>query len=105
MTGHWEGTYVFDANFANRRTINTKGEHSDMAIGSNGNDVYCYINFRTGWLTVVDLTTLQSSQIFNLYDGANTSIHISGKGYNKPGWVAVSTYSCKVGFAWSCFGR
>ena len=37
-----------------------------------------------------------------MYGGANTSIHVSGKGYNKPGWVVVSSYNCKNLGAWTC---
>ena len=49
-----------------------------------------------------DLETGEATRIFDIYDDANTSIHISGKGYDRPGWVIASTYNCKVPGAWSC---
>lgn len=104
VTSQYEGTYVFDADMTNRKFIYANSEHSDIGIGANGNDVYVWIDFDTGWLTSVDLTNPGGrTLIFDIYDQANTSIHISGKGYNKPGWIIASTYSCKVTFAWSCF--
>ena len=102
-----DGTYVYNADLSNERLIFEGAEHSDIALGDRGQDVYVYIDFTAtatgGWLTAVDLDTLESSLIFDLFDDANTSIHISGKGYGKPGWVVASTYSCKVDFAWSCY--
>lgn len=106
IAGHWDGAWVYDADLTNPRLVFAGGEHSDIAIGANGNDSYVYIDFTAGseggWLVSVDLVTLMHTLIFDLYDNANTSIHISGKGYNKPGWVVVSTYNCKVPGAWSC---
>ena len=107
VTQHGDGTYVYDADLTDERLIFAGGEHSDIALGADGRDVYVYIDFTAGsnggWLVAVDLETLTSSLIFDLYQQANTSIHISGKGYGKPGWVVASTYNCHAGFAWSCF--
>lgn len=50
----------------------------------------------------MDLDTLERTKLFDAYDDANTSMHISGKGYEKPGWVIVSSYNCKVEGAWTC---
>jgi len=106
VVNHWEGTYVYNADLTNRRLIFAGAEHSDIALNTSGRDAYVYIDFTSGpeggWLVSVDLDTLTHTRIFDLYDDANTSIHISGKGYNKPGWVVASTYNCKVPGAWSC---
>jgi len=106
VTQHANGTFVFDADLTNERRIFDGAEHSDIALGAAGEDVYVYIDFTAsptaGWLVGVDLETLTPVQIFDLYADANTSIHISGKGYDKPGWVVASTYNCKEEFAWSC---
>jgi hypothetical protein len=107
LAGHWEGTYIYNADMTNRRQVTEASEHSDIALGRNGRDTYVYIDFRdgsptAGWLTAVDLVSLERTRIFNVYAGANTSLHISGKGYDKPGWVVVSSYNCKDTGAWSC---
>ena len=107
LAGHWEGTYVYNADLTNRRQVTGASEHSDIALGRNGRDSYVYIDFHdgsptAGWLTAVDLASLERTQIFNVYANATTSLHISGKGYDKPGWVVVSSYNCKDTGAWSC---
>ena len=106
ITQHYDGTYVYNADLTGERLIFDGAEHSDIALDSNGGDAYVYIDFTAGsdggWLMSVDLDTLTRTRIFDLYDGTNTSIHISGKGYNRPGWIVASTYSCKVDFGWAC---
>jgi len=107
VAGHWEGTIVYDADLTNPRFMNRKGDHSDLALDANGNDAYVYVDFggtseTAGWIVSVDMETLERTRMVELYGGANTSVHISGKGYNKPGWVIVSSYNCKNPGAWSC---
>ncbi len=107
VAGYGDKTVVYDAgDLSNRRLINRKADHSDIALSADGSDSYVYIDFSAdtdaGWLVAVDLTTLDRTRIFDLYDGANTSLHVSGKGYAKPGWVVISTYNCKEPGAWSC---
>ncbi len=106
MAGYWDATVVLDADLTRPRRINDKGDHSDIALTAGGRDAYVYIDFSAGpdggWLMSVELDTLQRTRLFDLYDDANTSVHVSGKGYDKPGWVVVSTYNCKVPGAWSC---
>lgn len=107
LGGSLSGTYAWDADMTNRRVVTTATEHSDLALDRSGNDAYVYIDFKTGsptagWLVSVDLATLERTKIFDVYDDANTSIHISGRGFEKPGWVIVSTYNCKDPGAWTC---
>ncbi len=104
--GYDDGTHVYDADLTNLRKLTLTGEHSDLALDADGGDAYVYIDFSAGpdggWLVSIDLDTLQRTRIFDIYEGGNTSVHISGKGYDRPGWVVVSTYNCKVPGAWTC---
>ena len=107
VAGYESATVLLEADLTNRRLINSKGDHSDMALSRDGQDTYVDIDFSAGpdggWLVSVDLASNERTRLFDLYGTtANTSVHISGKGYNKPGWVVVSTYNCKVEHAWSC---
>ncbi len=107
VVGHWDRTDVYDADLTNRRQLNDKADHSDIALAADGSERYVYIDFSAGvdggWLVAVDLATLERTRLFDLYrTEANTSLHVSGKGYDKPGWVVVSTYDCKVDHGWSC---
>lgn len=106
IAGYVDRTVVLDADLTRPRRINDKADHSDIALTADGRDAYVYIDFSAGadggWLMSVELDTLARTRLFDLYDDANTSVHVSGKGYDKPGWVVVSTYNCKVPGAWSC---
>ncbi len=106
MAGFWEETVVWDFDMTNERVVFEGGEHSDIAVGPTGNDTYVYIDFTAsangGWVVAVDLVTGETRRYIDLYDDANTSIHFSGKAYDRPGWVVASTYNCKETFAWSC---
>lgn len=106
MAGHWNATLVYNADLSNERRVNNKGDHSDIALSAEGTDSYVYIDFSAdrdgGWLVAVDLITLERTRLVDLYNDANTSVHVSGKGYDRPGWVVVSTYNCKELGAWSC---
>ena len=101
------GTYVYDADLTNQRLLTEASEHSDIALSADGRDAYVYIDFESssetaGFLTSVDMDSLERTKLFDAYDSANTSMHISGKGYDKPGWVVVSTYNCSAKGAWTC---
>ena len=106
VAGYLDGTMVYDADLGTGAALNDKADHSDLALDRDGRDTYVYIDFSSGadagWLVAVDLATRDRTRIFDLYDDANTSVHVSGKGYERPGWVVVSTYNCKDLGAWSC---
>jgi len=107
VAGYWNRTVVYDADLTNPRTINNKADHSDIARNLDGSDAYVYMDFSAeadgGWLMSINLETMERTRLFNLYKtNSNTSIHISGKAYDNPGWVVVSTYDCKVDLGWAC---
>ena len=107
VAGHLQGTFAYDAEgLANERQLNGKADHSDLGFDVDGRDVYVAIDFSVGpdagWLTSIDLGTGEVTRIFQVYGGANTSVHVSTKGFERPGWVIVSTYNCKDDGAWTC---
>ncbi len=103
---YWDATFSYKIDMSEQTLIVDEATHSDIALGTNGHDYYVYQDFTNGpnggWLMSRDLVSNEEARLFDLYNDANTSIHISGKAYNKPGWVVASTYSCKVPGAWSC---
>ncbi|MDQ1831183.1 hypothetical protein [Massilia scottii] len=89
------GTLVANRDFSNRRKIHPKSEHSDLAIDANGDDVYVSVDYQSnaGDVFMVNLRTGVRTNLFPTYlNGSATALHISGKGFNKPGWALVSTY-------------
>ncbi len=106
-----EGTWAWSPDFSLKKKLHHKSEHSDLAIGADGHDVYVSVDFQSnaGDVFFVDLDTCPAvpattraddvpecprTVLFPTYlDGAHTSLHFSGKAYAKPGWVVVSTYA------------
>ncbi|KQV97985.1 hypothetical protein [Rhizobacter sp. Root1221] len=95
----------FRADFSEPRVIQKKSEHSDLAIGADGDDVYVAVDYeaRGGPLFSVNLRTGKRTDLLKTYiDGTATALHISGKAFARPGWVLVSTYADygKAGQQW-----
>ncbi|HSN22437.1 MAG TPA: hypothetical protein VLS49_17260, partial [Usitatibacter sp.] len=91
-----DGPYVFDRDFSHPRRIAAKGEHSDIAVGASGEDVYVSVDYerRGGPVYMVDLRTGKRTDLFPTYlDHTATAMHFSGKAFRKPGWVVMSTYA------------
>jgi hypothetical protein len=81
------------------RKILNGSQHSDIALDTNGDDVYVTAAFSDsvgtdGDVSMTNLRTGERTVLFNSYGGIGytNGIHISGKSFNKPGWVLVSTY-------------
>ena len=76
--------------------LHTTSEHSDIALDPHGRDVYVSVDYQSngGDVFMQNLETGQRTPLFSTYPGRTaTALHISGKAYNRPGWVLVSTYA------------
>lgn len=97
---------AYNANLTNPRQLHDTSEHSDIGIDAQGNDTFVIINFDSGALMSINLETGQNTTLFNIFqENTDTSIHISGKAFNKPGWAVVSTYNCRAPggtVGWAC---
>lgn len=99
-----DSTVAFNVDFSDGNEIVDSSQHSDTAINAAGQDVYVYIDFGDGAAKVYNLETRQTYALFNIYDeNTSTSIHISGKGYDNPGWAVFSTYNCHGNVGWACY--
>ncbi|MBA8887119.1 hypothetical protein FHW12_001333 [Dokdonella fugitiva] len=105
------GTWAWSPDFTQKKKLLHKSEHSDIAVGTNGHDLYTSIDFQSndGDVFFVDIDACPSvpadadpastpecprTVLFPTYvNGSSTSVHISGKAYAKPGWVLISTYN------------
>ena len=110
FTSSGDGTWAWSPDFSQKKKLHHSSEHSDIAIGPNGHDYYVSIDFQTSYGDVffVDIDTCPAvpadadgkttpecprTVLFPTYNsGSHASFHFSGKAYDKPGWVLVSTY-------------
>lgn len=80
--------------------LHTQSEHSDIAITKDGREVYVAADYTgtNGQIFMADLETGQRTNLLYMYDqGTATAYHISGKAYDTPGYVVVSTYQEHLG--------
>jgi len=95
------GLMSYTRDFSQAVRLAATGEHSDIALDTNGNDVVVMSNYRTGFVEAYDVATGQMTQLWNMYvNGSATALHVSGKAYNKPGWVLISTYATTGSDQW-----
>lgn len=107
-SGDTEGTWAWSRDFTQKKKLHHKSEHSDLAVGPNGHDYYVSIDYQSnaGDVFAVDIDNCPAVAadatdapecprivLFPTYiNGAATAMHFSGKAYDKPGWVLISTY-------------
>jgi hypothetical protein len=87
-------TTAWSRDLTQKKKLRKGGEHSDLAIGPEGHDYYVSIDYDgDGYIFMLDIDTgVRTDMIRTYINGAATAMHFSGKGYDKPGWVLVSTY-------------
>lgn len=102
------GTWAWSPDFRTKKRLLHKSEHSDLALGPNGEDYYVSIDYQSnaGDVFFVNIDTCPAvdasatsapvcprTVLFPTYsNGSGTALHVSGKGFNKPGWAVISTY-------------
>lgn len=95
-SGDDEGTVAWSPDFKQKRVLHKKSEHSDLAIGADGHDYYVSIDYQSGagYVFMIDIDRERRVELFPTYiNGAAAAMHFSGKAFDKPGWVLVSTYN------------
>lgn len=99
-SGRWfvssgDETTAWSSDFKTHKVLRKGGEHSDLASGANGHDYYVSIDYQSndGVVFMTDIDTGERTDLFATYvDHGATAMHVSGKAFDKPGWVLVSTY-------------
>ncbi len=95
-----EKTTAHPVDFSAERILLNETQHSDLCVNASGNDCYITVSFNDasnanyGWVFVTDLTTGHKTRLFNIFRTGNTSLHLSGRALNRPGWALMSTYNC-----------
>jgi hypothetical protein len=89
------GTRAYPLDFSTSRMLQPDSEHSDLAIGSAGEDLYVATSYKDGILFAQDIASGRRFTLLDLYPRRGSAIgalHVSGKAYGRPGWAMVSTY-------------
>lgn len=86
--------------FSSERVLLRETQHSDLCITPSGADCYVAVSFddqensNYGWVFVTELATGEVTPLLNIFGTGNTSLHLSGRALNRPGWALMSTYNC-----------
>jgi hypothetical protein len=88
------GLMVYDSKLDEARGLLRIIGHSDLALDSHGNEVLLYQDIDTDNISMLDLASGMVTPIVSIdFTHSPIGLHFSGKGYNLPGWILVSTYS------------
>ncbi len=106
--GNEDGTWAWSPDFATKKKLHHKVEHADLGIAANGHDAYLSVDYESphGMVFFTDIDACSGvaadakdapvcprTPLFDLYDnGSTAALHFSGKAYEKPGWMLISTY-------------
>ena len=94
------GTMSFNRDFTKGVGLAFNGEHGDTATDINGRDVYVGIEYQDrGAIEIIDLDTGNLITDIETQVWVGGAVHISGRAYNKPGWVVISHYN-NAGNTW-----
>ena len=96
------GTVAWTRDFSRSRVLYPDSEHADIARTAGGGDAYVWIDQQgRGELLMVDLDSGRRTALLPTWiAGSASSVHVSGKAFDRPGWVLVSTFNPKGGSSW-----
>lgn len=90
------GLMAFSRDFGKAIALASGSPHSDLAVDARGREVIVIANYDSGDVEMIELESGDVTPLWRIYlDGASTALHVSGKAWNKPGWVLLSTYWAK----------
>lgn len=86
------GTRAYTRDLGGFRQMHEQSQHSDLAIGPNGEDFYVYFDYDTGVVYAQDVATGVQFDIIDIYivQGESWTGHVSGQAFDRPGWVVFS---------------
>jgi hypothetical protein len=105
VTASNSGTIAHNRDLSKPRFLRPRGEHSDLALDAKGEDVYVSIDYQGsgGPIFMQSLRTGERTVLAKTYlNHTGTAMHFSGKAFQRPGWVVISTYADegKAGQQW-----
>jgi hypothetical protein len=89
------GTRAYPLDFSSSRQLHVMSEHSDLAFGPDGEDLYVFTDYERGAIRAMNVATGAAYDLLPLYPRAGSSYaaHVSGQAFGRPGWAVISTYA------------
>ncbi len=87
------GLMVYDRDLKNGRSLLRIIGHSDTALDAQGREVLVYQDIDTDHIAMLDLASGKINPLWPIdFTFTPIGLHISGRAFNRPGWVVVSTH-------------
>jgi hypothetical protein len=92
-----KGTVAYHTDFTAPRQIVATAPYGDLCVGTSNEDIFCYLDEVSNALMGVDCAIGTPFTILSLTWGSSFSkefakVTISGKAFDRPGWVFLSGY-------------
>ena len=87
------GPTVFTRDLQRRWPLHVPLGHNDLALDEYGDDMLVSVDHTHGYVYMIRLKDRLMTRLYPIWINDTTmAMHFSGKAYNKPGWVLVSTF-------------
>lgn len=98
------GTRAYKRDFSSFKQMHQGGQHADVGIDAYGNEVFVGVIYTGGLMPDVttgnvfyrDMATGVARNLYSVWDGSITGVHISCTGTANPGWVICSSFKDTV---------
>ncbi len=90
------GVVAYSRDFSTSKKITNIGEHSDIGLDANGDDVYVSVDYQAanGDIFMTNIRTGVRTNLLPTYlHGTDSAFHFSAKAFRKPGWFVLSAYA------------
>ena len=88
------GLMVYDQKLSNGRGLLRIVGHADIAYSENGQEVLVYQDIDTDQISIVELINGKITPLTPIdFRHGSIGLHFSGRAFEFPGWVLVSTYT------------
>jgi len=87
------GAMVFDAALKTARPLVRTMGHEDLVLQEGGREVVVYQDTDTDTIAMIDLESGKRDDLTSIdFSKGSLGIHVSGRGWKRPGWALVSVY-------------
>jgi hypothetical protein len=88
------GLMIYNQDLEDGRGLLRIVGHSDLALDSMGNEVLVFQDIDTDHISMLDLASGRITPLWPIdFTYSPIGLHFSGKGYDLPGWILVSTHN------------
>ena len=106
IAGWVDNTVSYDVSFAESTVLDQRNRDGALVVMEGASDALITVDLTSeeptgGHIYWIDLESGERNLLYDLFDGANTSVQFSASP-QRPGWAILATHGCRGAGAWSC---